>query len=378
MGTELTSLTRRGLLNKTWQVLAAAGLGGAGRGFAASGSVDRAVVCIYLRGGIDSNNVVVPMAQYDSYAAARASLALPASSLLTAQDSLTQERYGFHPAMPELHDLFESRSLAVVANAGHFRASLAPAAERHADPGLSSFPGAYTLPSWAASVSGATAVAPRGVITGFESGMAVAAGAGISQSASQAAIESTRKFAGSLSGFPDTSIGRQLRQAAGFLASASQHGVSHPVILVPMSGFATSIDQMPRQAALLRDLSSALARFYRVTSDLGLAQRLTTYTDSECNRTLQPNRTEGTDAAWGGHHLVLGGSVLGGQVYGKFPTEKLGGPDDAAKTGIWVPSTSKDQFAATFANWYGVSYSDLTVHIPGLANAPARTLGFLT
>jgi uncharacterized protein (DUF1501 family) len=384
MGSELSKLTRRTLLDKTWRMFAAASVGAAGRGLAApgsgSGSIDRAIVCIYLHGGNDSNNLLVPMQQYDSYARARASLALPGSSLLTVKDSLTQDQYGFHPAVPELRDLFESRSLAVVANVGYFSNALPDLSMRHSDPGLSYFPGAYALPSWAANLAGATPTSHTGLITGFpSSSLAVAApGSRISKTAADAVVESTRKSSGALGGFPDTSIGQQLRQVAGLLSSASQHGISRPIFLVPMSGFGTISDQMPKQAVLLRELSMALAKFYQVTADLGLAQRVTTYTDSECNRTLQPNRANGTDAAWGGHQLVFGGSVLGGQIYGKFPVLKPGGPDDAAKTGIWLPSTSKDQYAATFASWHGVSYSDLPSYLPGVANLASRTLNFLT
>jgi uncharacterized protein (DUF1501 family) len=35
-------------------------------------------------------------------------------------------------------------------------------------------------------------------------------------------------------------------------------------------------------------------------------------------RTLQPSGS-GTDHGWGNHHLVLGGAVNGGRIYGRFP-----------------------------------------------------------
>jgi uncharacterized protein (DUF1501 family) len=86
-----------------------------------------------------------------------------------------------------------------------------------------------------------------------------------------------------------------------------------------------------------------------------MAESVTVYTDTEFNRTLTPNKTGGTGHAWGGHHLVMGGSTLGGRIYGQFPSLEVGGPDDASGNGTWTPSTSSAQYAATLASWYGKS-----------------------
>ncbi len=58
-----------------------------------------------------------------------------------------------------------------------------------------------------------------------------------------------------------------------------------------------------------------------------MAQNVTTFTESDFSRTFQPTTSDGSDHAWGSHHLVLGGAVQGGQIYGKFPTFELGGPE---------------------------------------------------
>jgi hypothetical protein len=93
--------------------------------------------------------------------------------------------------------------------------------------------------------------------------------------------------------------------------------------------YATTQNQLPIQAGLYRELSSAMGAFYAAVSQMGRAQDVTTYTDSEYSRTMVPNDRTGTDPAWGGHHLVMGGSVIGGNVHGVFPDLVPGGRNDA-------------------------------------------------
>ena len=51
---------------------------------------------------------------------------------------------------------------------------------------------------------------------------------------------------------------------------------------------------------------------------------ITTFSQSEFSRTMQSNGT-GTDHAWGGQQIVIGGAVRGG-IYGEMPTFALSGP----------------------------------------------------
>ena len=81
----------------------------------------KALVCVFLFGGNDSFNMFVPSEEnaYNNYAEARRNLAVPRGSLLpvdaVASDGL---RYGFHPSMPEVRDLFQQGNATVVANVG--------------------------------------------------------------------------------------------------------------------------------------------------------------------------------------------------------------------------------------------------------------------
>jgi len=81
----------------------------------------KALVCIFLNGGNDSGNMIIPYDDYSTYAAARESsgLAIPQSSLLrTGVVPRIGAEFGFHPSLTGLHDLWGQGKLAVVCNVG--------------------------------------------------------------------------------------------------------------------------------------------------------------------------------------------------------------------------------------------------------------------
>jgi uncharacterized protein (DUF1501 family) len=87
---------------------------------AAAANDYKALVCIFLYGGNDTNNMIVPLdtAGYANYAQTRSFLALPQAQLLPLAVAGAAPQYGLHPALPGLQSLWASGSLAVVANVG--------------------------------------------------------------------------------------------------------------------------------------------------------------------------------------------------------------------------------------------------------------------
>jgi len=126
-------------------------------------------------------------------------------------------------------------------------------------------------------------------------------------------------------------------------------------------------------------IDAAVQAFYSATGELGVVDNVTTFTESEFGRTGNPSSSNGSDHAWGSHHFVLGGKVNGGRAFGTFPTLKLQGPDDAGSRGLWIPTSSLEQYAATLASWFGVGAGDLQNVFPNLKNflALTKNLGFL-
>lgn len=81
----------------------------------------KALVCLFLYGGNDANNVLIPNdgTNYNTYAAARGNLAIPRANLLPLTIQTGDGRqYGFHPSLPELASLFNQGKLTMVTNVG--------------------------------------------------------------------------------------------------------------------------------------------------------------------------------------------------------------------------------------------------------------------
>ncbi len=81
----------------------------------------KALVCLALGGGIDSYNMVIPVgnAEYQEYATTRSNQAIPQNEPLPINPNTSDGKsYGFHPAMTNLHSMFENGDAAIVANVG--------------------------------------------------------------------------------------------------------------------------------------------------------------------------------------------------------------------------------------------------------------------
>src|SRR5580698_6577880 len=86
----------------------------------AAGANYQALVCVFLAGGNDGHNTVVPMTtaqqNYSLYQQARGGLAIPQGQLLPIANG--SDTYGLHPSLPEIQTLYNQKKAAVLANVG--------------------------------------------------------------------------------------------------------------------------------------------------------------------------------------------------------------------------------------------------------------------
>ena len=95
--------------------------------------------------------------------------------------------------------------------------------------------------------------------------------------------------------------------------------------------------------------------------------KVTTCVMSEFSRKLTSNGN-GTDHAWGGNMMVMGGEVNGGNMYGTYPSLSLNNNGALIHSATLIPDTATDSAFAELAMWYGVSVSDLLTMFPNLGN----------
>ena len=121
-------------------------------------------------------------------------------------------------------------------------------------------------------------------------------------------------------------------------------GMKRQIFFVQIGGYDTHTNQVQADTKvgshsnLLAELSQSVSAFYNALVNMGLTNSVTLFTASDFGRTLQSNG-QGSDHGWGSHHIVVGGAVKGGQMYGKLPVLRIGGPDDTT-TGRWIPTTA--------------------------------------
>ena len=434
----------------------------------------KALVCLFMNGGNDGNNMLVSLDQYTQYSNARsaAQLAIAQASLLPVSPA-SGGSYGFHPSMPEVKSLFDSGKLAVLCNngplvepltrttyqngtgkkplqlfshsdqVGSFQTSIADTVSqtgwggRLADKtaglnGVASFPSNVSIAGVNLFLTGVdtrqlavadssttlanvlvlsnapgnpttaeinSRLASFNELRGYDNNFKlIKAASDTRTSAIQTdnALSNVNPILNTPFPNPSTSISRQLLQVARMIKAStdSSAGINmkRQIFFCQIGGFDTHSGQKALnngqpggQDGLLLQVSAAMKAFYDATVELGLQNDVTAFTLSDFSRTLQPAGTgaqAGSDHAWGNHHLVVGGSVLGRTIYGTYPTLQLGGPNDTdsgtSPRGRWIPTTSVEQFAATLATWYGLSSSDLTGVFPLIGRFATPNLGFMS
>ncbi|HEY4356416.1 MAG TPA: DUF1501 domain-containing protein [Acidobacteriaceae bacterium] len=164
----------------------------------------------------------------------------------------------------------------------------------------------------------------------------------------------------------DNPLGVSLQTVARIIGARSALGVSRQIFFVQLGGFDTHDNQAPQHARLLTQLGTAMEYFDSVMVNAGLSDQVTTFTASDFGRTLTAN-SDGTDHGWGSHHIIAGGAVQGGDMYGTYPIIGSNQANDMG-AGRLIPTTSVEQYAGTLARWFGLTDSQVREVFPNFKN----------
>ena len=422
------------------------------------GDDSKILVCLFLYGGNDANNMLVPrdLAAYTDYARDRGILALSRESLLPLNVPGDDGReFGLHPAMAPLQTLFNNGHMAMVCNVGTLVAPISkaeylsggaavpPYLFSHNDQQVqwqTSVPDSPRKTGWGGrmadllqSLNSGSNISMNISIAGsnfFQVGEEVVqyhvtpqGSIGLSQydanwSPIQESYQAMDQMLGrsyghvfeqeyaniinravandtllktALAGVQNHTatfanstlptgglnpVASQLRMILRLIEARQTLGMQRQIFFAALGGFDTHDDQLDDHNALLGQLSNAIADFYNGTAALGIGDKVTLFTASDFNRTYNSNG-KGSDHAWGGHHVVVGGAVNGGQLYGEMPALQIQGPNDTGTRGSWIPTVSTDEMAATLARWFGVSETDLPMVLPNIRRFARPNLGFM-
>lgn len=169
--------------------------------------------------------------------------------------------------------------------------------------------------------------------------------------------------------FPNTSLARDLLAITKVMSVRQQLGAKRQVFFVTIGGWDMHDNLINGLNGMLPMVSQAMKAFYDSTVELGIAENVTTFTISDFARTLTSNGN-GSDHAWGGNNMIMGGAVNGGRVFGAYPRMNASNtnPLNVSFRGNFIPAVSTDEMYAELALWYGVSPSDLCYVLPNLGN----------
>jgi uncharacterized protein (DUF1501 family) len=176
--------------------------------------------------------------------------------------------------------------------------------------------------------------------------------------------------------YPQNNFSEQLQMVATLASQQVQLNQPRQIFFVGLGGFDTHDNQNADQALLFQTLSEALFAFNGDLKTRGLNNSVTTFSMSDFGRTLTSNG-DGTDHGWGGHQILMGGAVKGGDIYGQMPIDLALESNDDLGDGRIIPSTAVDQYAATLARWFGLSENELNAIFPNLNRFDSSDLGFM-
>ncbi len=374
----------------------------------AQGATSRNLVVLYLSGGNDALNTVVPYTD-SFYYSRRPNIAVPAGQVLQIGSDRSGRPLGLHPRLTGLRDIFNEGRLAVVQRSGYENSSRShfqgtdiwgtadprtpsgvgwlgryldtlgtsdplvawntqretPRALVSRTLGVPAIPDAraYSLTS---PNSGAEAIAERDAALRMASGVTADSHLAFVNSTSVGAFGTLDRVASVVAyqpsaTYPSTGLGLALRTVAG----AMTRGIGTRVFWVSTGGFDTHANEgnagAGAYATLMSTVNDSVAAFYADLKNQGLLGSTLVIQFSEFGRRISENGSQGTDHGAGGVMFALGGSVRGG-IYGTAPSLD---PDPSNPTlenngtDVRFETDFRSVYAQVLDSWLGIDSTSI-------------------
>ena len=168
--------------------------------------------------------------------------------------------------------------------------------------------------------------------------------------------------------FSDNNLSEDLKKIAETISVRSHLGANRQIFFVTVGGWDHHDNVKGNMDVMMPMVSNAMGEFYAAMEELNMENDVVTFTISDFARTLTSNGN-GSDHAWGGNQMIMGGMLNGKQIYGDYPSLAINNNDlNISDRGRIIPTTSVDEFYAELALWFGVSPNDLNYVLPNLCN----------
>ncbi len=166
--------------------------------------------------------------------------------------------------------------------------------------------------------------------------------------------------------FSASNLSQSLQMVAKTIAARNTLGMSRQTFFITFGGWDHHDEVLNAQNLMLGVVSKALHEFNDAIQQMNLQDNVTTFSISDFGRTLTSNGN-GTDHAWGGNVIAMGGSVNGGKIYGQYPELGLNSNLMVDESAL-IPTTSCDEYFAELALWFGASSNQLSSILPNIGN----------
>jgi uncharacterized protein (DUF1501 family) len=176
--------------------------------------------------------------------------------------------------------------------------------------------------------------------------------------------------------FSKSDLSIELKEVAKAIASAKRLGMKRQTFYVMYHGWDHHDELLNSHAKMLGVLDNAMYEFNLALKEIGASDSVLTFTASDFARSLTSNGN-GTDHAWGGNSMIMGDMVVGAEIFGEYPSLRLGSELDIGG-GVLIPTTSTDELYAQILRWYGIKEKKISQILPNLKNfSHKEPLGFI-
>jgi uncharacterized protein (DUF1501 family) len=382
----------------------------------ASATRRKQLVAIFQRGAVDGLSVVVPFSEREYYRA-RPSIGIAPPGGASGGDANAaidlDGFFGFNPRLQPLKGLWDARQLAVVHACGspdstrsHFDAqdymeTATPGVKSTADGWLNRYLQVRTADSTSpfravsltpqlprmlrgrAPALAMTQIAQFDIRAGRVAGPIAASFEAEYTAAADRVLNGTGRDAFDAirtlkaadpaqyrpdngADYPRTPFGQALQQ----IAQLTKSNLGLEVAFAEVGGWDTHVNQGAAQGQLATRLDDLARSIAALVADLGdRMEDIVVLTMSEFGRAVSENGNRGTDHGHGNAMMLVGGSVRGGRVYGKWPGLDVGGRDLAVTTDF------RDVFGEIVVRHLGIA--DTKAIFPGFEAKASRFPGVI-